>query len=372
LLLLLAFLSAFLGLFTVVDVPDMISWTAAVLAGEFGYWVAILPAAILFLTFFSSGIRTTLTFWLSLAALVLLVQPCVQAWWIARSLPQRLRTAYGDPVRKPRAAHAFSFPALFGPAPAKVTAQKFEFSPKLFLDFYPAQGRTGLSPVVVVIHGGGWDTGERGQVDTLNFELSRAGYAVADISYRLSTQAQWPAQREDSRAAVRYLKAHAAELGVDHHRIVLLGRSAGGQIAEATAYGVPDPDIRGVVGLYAPADLVFAYQNGREDDPIRSPALLRALLGGPPAARKAGYENASSYWLAGPHEPPTLLVHGKLDTLVWYRQSERLTDKLAGLGVKHELLALPWATHGVEYHPQGPSGQLTIYAVEWFLGAVMR
>ena len=68
---------------------------------------------------------------------------------------------------------------------------------------------------------------------------------------------------------------------------MLLGRSAGGQIAEATAYGVPDPDIRGVVGLYAPADLVFAYQYGREDDALRSPALLRTLLGGPPAAQKA-------------------------------------------------------------------------------------
>jgi acetyl esterase/lipase len=372
LLLLLAFLSAFLGLFTVVKVPDLISWTAALLAGEFGYWVAILPAVLLFLTFFSSGIRTTLTFWLSLAAVVLLVQPCVQAWWIARSLPQRLRTAYGDPVRKPRAAEAFSFPALFGPAPAKVAAQKFEFSPKLFLDFYPAQGRSGPAPVVVVVHGGGWDNGERGQIDTLNFELARAGYAVADISYRLSTQAQWPAQREDARAAIHYLKTHAAELGVDHHRIVLLGRSAGGQIAEATAYGVPDPDIRGVVGLYAPADLRFAYQYGREDDALRSPSLLRKFLGGPPAAERANYESASSYLIAGPHEPPTLLIHGKLDTLVWYRQSERLTDKLASLGVKHAFVTLPWATHAVEYHPQGPSGQLTIYALEWFLGAVMR
>jgi len=372
LLLILAFLSAFLGLFTVVKVPEVISWTAALLAGEFGCWVAILPAAILLLTLFSSGIRTTLTFWLALAAVVLLVQPCVQAWWIARSLPQRLRTAYGDPVRKPRAAEAFSFPGLFGAAPAKVAAQKFEFSPKLFLDFYPAQGRVGPAPVVVVIHGGGWDNGERGQIDTLNFELARAGYAVADISYRLSTQAQWPAQRDDARAAVHYLKTHAVELGVDHHRIVLLGRSAGGQIAEATAYGVPDTDVRGVIALYAPADMLFAYQYGREDDALRSPALLRTLLGGPPAAQPASYQSASAYLIAGPHDPPTLLVHGKLDTLVWYRQSERLADKLASLGVKHELVTLPWATHAVEYHPQGPSGQLTIYAIEWFLGAVMR
>jgi acetyl esterase/lipase len=195
---------------------------------------------------------------------------------------------------------------------------------------------------------------------------------VAEISYRLSTQAQWPAQREDTRAAIHYLKAHAAELRVDRHRIVLLGRSAGGQIAEATAYASSDPDIRGVVGLYSPADMLFAYQFGKEDDILRSPFLLRQFLGGPPATAKANFENASSYLIAGPHDPPTLLVHGKLDTLVWYRQSERLADKLAGLGVKHALLSLPWATHAVEYNPAGPSGQLTMYAVEWFLGAVTR
>jgi len=372
LLLLLAFASAFLGLFTVVKVPDVVSWKAAVLAGEFGYWVAIVPAVILFLTLFSGGLRTTLTFWLSLAAVVLLAQPCLHAWWIGRTLPERLRAAFGDPAHPLRAHSAFSFATLFGPAPAPVAARTLEFSPKLSLDFYPAQGRSGLAPLVVVVHGGGWDNGERSEIPELDFELARAGYAVADVSYRLSTQAQWPAQRDDTVAALHYLKAHAVELGVDRRRIVLLGRSAGGQIAEATAYSVPDPDIRGVVGLYSPADMLFAYQYGREDDALRSPLLLRMFLGGPPAAKKANYESASSYLIANPRVPPTLLVHGTLDTLVWYRQSERLTDKLAGLGVKHALVSLPWATHAVEYHQQGPSGQLTIFAVEWFLGAVMR
>jgi acetyl esterase/lipase len=70
--------------------------------------------------------------------------------------------------------------------------------------------------------------------------------------------------------------------------------------------------------------------------------------------------------------PPTLLVHGRLDTLVWYRQSERLAARLAAAGVPHYFLSLPWATHAVEYNLNGPSGQLTAYALAWFLAAVTK
>jgi len=387
LLLLLAFSSAFLGLLTVTKVPEVIPWTAAVLAGEFGYLVAGLPLLLLFSSLFFGGIRATLTFWFSLAAIVLLVQPCLQAWWIARTLPEKLRAAYGDPIRPPRAATPFSFAALFAPKPQPVPFKTLEFAPGLRLDLggagspntqaapqSPPQPPFPLTPrpLILIIHGGGWNTGTRNDIITLDYELVRAGYAVADMSYRLAPAAIWPAQRDDVHAALLYLKSHAASLGIDPHRIILLGRSAGGQIAEATAYSALDPDIRGVVALYSPADMLFAYQYGREDDILKSLALLRGFLGGPPTTAKANYVNASGYFLAGPKSPPTLLVHGKLDTLVWYRQSERLADKLAGFGVKHLLVSLPWATHAVEYNPNGPSGQLAIYSIEWFLGTQFR
>src|SRR6185437_2536684 len=96
--------------------------------------------------------------------------------------------------------------------------------------------------------------------------LAGRGYAVADISYRLAPGAVWPAQRDDVLAAIAGLRGAAGRLGIDPDRIVVFGRSAGGQIAEAAAYWARDPGLRGVAAFYAPADMNFAYAFGREDD----------------------------------------------------------------------------------------------------------
>jgi acetyl esterase/lipase len=127
-----------------------------------------------------------------------------------------------------------------------------------------------------------------------------------------------------------------------------------------------------VIALYGPADLEFAYAYGREDDILKSPRLLRQFLGGSPAEVPAAYASASGIRQVGPAGPPTLLMHGELDPLVWHRQSERLDRRLAELGVPHVFVSLPWATHAFEYNLNGPGGQLATYAVEWFLAAATR
>lgn len=241
----------------------------------------------------------------------------------------------------------------------------------LALDFYRAIGKT-PAPCVVLLHGGGWNGGSRAEIAHFNHWLARLGYAVAAIDYRLAPQSVWPAQRDDTLAALAFLKSHAAELGLDPTRFVLLGRSAGGNIAEAVAYTANDPALRGVIALYAPADLRFAWQYAREDDVLKSPQLLRQFLGGPPEAAPAAYESASGYLHVAKATPPTLLIHGQLDTLVWHRQSERLAAHLAEHGVPHAFVSLPWATHAVEFNLSGPGGQLTTFSVEWFLAAVTR
>jgi acetyl esterase/lipase len=73
-----------------------------------------------------------------------------------------------------------------------------------------------------------------------------------------------------------------------------------------------------------------------------------------------------------PGSPPTLLVHGVIDTLVWVRQSERLSARLSEAGVPNLLVSLPWATHALELNPDSPSGQLASYSTSWFLAAVCR
>lgn len=366
--------AAALGLLTVMKAPEWAPWQASVLAGEYGYWLALAPLAAVLLALPYTGALASLVRIIGVIAVILLVQPCFQAWRIGQRLPAQLRAAFGAPAdaRLARQQAAFRIDDLFGPAPSVVPHETFAYEGHQSLDLYRAQGVRKAAPCVVVIHGGGWNNGDRGQIPTLNYQLARAGFVVADISYQLAPAAIWPAQRDDVQAALAWLKARAIEFEIDPRRFVILGRSAGGQIAEAAAYAAHDPSIRGVVALYAPADMRFAYKYGREDDILHSLALLRQFLGGPPFAAGPAYDSASGYFLASDSSPPTLLVHGKLDSLVWYLQSTRLAERLSAHRVPHYLLTLPWATHAVEYHTQGPSGQLAWFAVHWFVSAVTR
>jgi acetyl esterase/lipase len=337
-----------------------------VLVDQFGYLVAVVPLAAALLAAFLPGSRgapAVAACAAGAAGFALLFQPCVQAWAVGRALPRRLEARFG---RAEIPGPAFSFSALFRGAPGPVPKTTWTYSGSLQLDFYAAIGRS-HAPCIIAIHGGGWDDGDRGQVPQFNDWLARSGYAVAAISYRLAPGATWPAQRDDVSAAVAFVKDHAGEWGVDSSRLVVMGRSAGGQIAEASAYAFHDPAVRGVIALYAPADMNFAYAFSREDDAIKSPSLLRKFLGGTPEEAPAAYESASGILLVGPETPPTLMVHGKIDTLVWHRQSERLSTRLTEARVPNLLVSLPWATHALEYNLGGPSGQLTRYAVAWFL-----
>ena len=107
----------------------------------------------------------------------------------------------------------------------------------------------------------------------------------------------------------------------------MLGRSAGGQIATAAAFGARDPDIRGVISLYAPHDMPFVWSVSREDDALNSAKLMRQYMGGPPdEASRPHYVSASGQLLAGADSPPTLLVHGLLDTVGMRTMGRQFVD----------------------------------------------
>jgi acetyl esterase/lipase len=147
--------------------------------------------------------------------------------------------------------------------------------------------------------------------------------------------------------------------------LTLLGRSAGGQIATATAYGETLPGVRAVVALYACHDMEFVWSIRSEHDALNSHKLMSQFLGGGPDGDDARtrFRSASGEKLVHAHAPPTLLIHGKLDELVWCRHSERLTAELAKAGVPHVFVELPWATHAGEANLHGPSGQLITESV---------
>jgi acetyl esterase/lipase len=366
---------------TALRAPTILVWKTALLVGEFGHflWLLSLLLAVLAWHLDAGGPVANFARWLTLpfclGSGLLLLKPVLQARQVARKLPDRLRRAFG-PVALDRAPFSLTGlrPASGPPVTVSTRVYTRPGTPdELSLDFYAAVRTDGRpAPCVVLIHGGGWFSGGRTELAGLDRWLARRGYAVAAIDYRLAPQHHWPDPADDVGAAITWLRGHADELGLDPQRFVLLGRSAGGQIATAFAYSRSDPVVRGVVSFYGPQDLRFFWKLSRRVDPVLAPEIVREYLGGPPDEAPAAVGSASGYLLATPTSPPTLLVHGSLDILVSPRESERLQARLDQLGVPNALVLLPWGGHAFDYNLGGPGGQLATYALEWFLAAVTK
>lgn len=216
----------------------------------------------------------------------------------------------------------------------------------LLLDVCLPDGK-GPFPAVILVHGGGWTSGDKTSgVDPLFAPLSKAGLGWFSINYRLAPRHPYPAAVEDIEAAIRWVKAHASELNVDRNRLALLGESAGGQlIAMVVVRAKDDTRVAAAVPFYAPVDL--------EADTQRRGGLstsLRALFGrsyevDDQAARLLREASPINFVHAG--LPPFLLVHGTADMSVPYNQSIQMQAKLKAAGVSCDLITIDDGVHGM-------------------------
>jgi acetyl esterase/lipase len=302
-------------------------------------------------------------------AFLLFLSPIIRAYVLARGLNGRFDKAMGTTSTPPfRWTQLFSLP--YGSAlPHHLIYGHADSLPQT-LDFYPSMAR-GKKPCIIVIHGGSWSSGDSRQLPELNKRLTEDGYAVAAINYRLAPRYQFPRQTEDVRSALLYLKQHADELSIDTTSFVLLGRSAGAQIALLAAYTNSDPAIKGVIDFYGPADMVWGYSLPANPLVMDSRKVMADYLGGSYEAVPQQYLSSSPIEFVNSHSVPTLLIHGRQDPLVAYEHSIRLDKKLSDSGVRHFLLTLPWATHGFDFIPTGPGGQLSTWCIERFLQTVI-
>ena len=211
-------------------------------------------------------------------------------------------------------------------------------------------------PLVIWVHGGGWEGGSKH--DCPAKPLLARGYAVASVGYRLSSQAVFPAQIEDCKAAVRWLRAHAGEYGIDPQRIGAWGASAGGQLVAllGTTGGTRRFDVGGdldqssavqcVLDWFGPADFL------RWGDPpltvvMDSPnTALARLLGGPVSTRPELARSASAVYSADKNSAPFLIMHGDHDTTVPLQQSDELATALQKAGVETTFKVVAGAGHG--------------------------
>ncbi len=355
------------------------AWPVGMVVPEIALWLVPLAvcfaAAALWLGRRSRRWLTGITVALCVAAAILLCKPAVQAWQLGRTLDATLDAAFGVPP-VPRPCRPFSLAAAVVPRnPAPVSLETMQYADGLMLDFYRAAGHS-PRPCVVVIHGGSWLHGNRlddGTKRWLNDWLVGLGYAVASIDYRLSPEFKWPAQRDDLLAAIRFLRDHAGDLGIDRDQLVLLGRSAGAQMATATAYAQVIPGVRGIVDIYGPTDFDLTWDAATRPRSLDHRYNLELFLGGSVETARAAYQSASGAMLVTPRAPPTLILHGALDINVFPEQAELLDRKLAAAGVPHALVVLPWAGHAFDFvNFNTPGAQIGRYATERFLASVTR
>jgi len=227
------------------------------------------------------------------------------------------------------------------------------------LDLFIPPGATNPLPLIIWIHGGAWKGGSKEQCPALRY-LER-GYAVASLNYRLSQHAIFPAQIEDCKAAVRWLRAHAKENHLDVNRFAAWGSSAGGHLVAllGTSGGVKEFDVgenltessrvQAVVDWFGPTDFTLMSKYSVPNAPFDHDAAdspESQLIGGAIQQNKEKAAKASPLTYVSKDDPPCLIMHGNKDNLVPYQQSELLRDALQKAGVSVTLKIIEGAGHG--------------------------
>ena len=219
------------------------------------------------------------------------------------------------------------------------------------VDLYlPPSSKKG-NPVIMNIHGGGWKNGVKESQGGFS-TFFKAGYAVANLEYRLTGQATAPAAIEDVRCALIYLIKNAEALHIDKNRIVIMGGSAGGHLAlmggllgndhrfDTNCPGVEDVKVAAIVDKYGITD-VWDWAYGKN---ITSKSATSWL--GDKAKDEKFAASVSPMTYVTKNSPPVFIVHGDADPTVPYQHSVDLYNKLLSLGVKTTFITVPGGLHG--------------------------
>jgi acetyl esterase/lipase len=225
---------------------------------------------------------------------------------------------------------------------------------ELKLDLAMPKEGEGPFPAIICLHGGGWVGGERQQMKGTIEAMAVRGYVAISPDYRLAPQDRFPAQIEDCKAAVRWVRANAEKYHINPQKVGVFGFSAGAHLA--CLLGVTNKDdglegkggnpeqssaVQAVVSFFGPTDFT---------QPVWSDKVLqrhlKPFLGGAAEEKADVYRRASPLAYAGKNAPPFLFVHGTADDIVPIQQSEAMVKKLRQAGVSARLIEVVGEGHG--------------------------
>jgi len=215
------------------------------------------------------------------------------------------------------------------------------------MDIYlPANRNTTNTKVIIMIHGGGWNTGDKADFNEYVDSLKKRepSYAIFNINYRLAnTPDIFPAQELDVKAAVEFIYSKRSEYLISD-KFALIGASAGAHLALLQGYKYSTPvKPKAVIDFFGPTDLVALYNN--PPNPLVQPQLL-TVIGGTPTTNNTLYTQSSPINFVSAQSPPTMILHGGIDIVVSPSQSVALDTKLFISAVIHQYIFYPTEGHG--------------------------
>ncbi|PXX42668.1 alpha/beta hydrolase [Undibacterium pigrum] len=241
----------------------------------------------------------------------------------------------------------------------------------LQLDLYlPAQAKgAGFRvnpdrPAIVLVHGGGWRSGSRDNLGAMAIRLAERGYVCAAISYRLSTEARYPAAIHDVKAAVRWMRSHASSYYINPHQIAVAGGSAGGQIAalvgvtndmasfdmqaggsivSSVVSSTVSSAVQAVINIDGLSDFTSEEARRYEDDPSKKTTAAGAWLGGSYAEKTAVWKEASPLTHVSKDTPPFLFISSAQKRFSLGR--EEMMEKMKAMGIVTKHVQLPDTPH---------------------------
>jgi acetyl esterase/lipase len=233
----------------------------------------------------------------------------------------------------------------------------------------------GPFPTIVFLHGGGWKAGNYRDMRGFIGAVAAMGYVGVTVQYRLVPAAHFPAQIEDCKTAVRWLRANAAKYHVRQDRMGAVGFSAGGHLA--CLLGVTDKSdglegagnldqsskVQAVVSVFGPTDF-----STRDWDPNLERDVIAPFLGGSFTDKPDVYKKASPISYVKKDAPPFLFFHGDSDTIVPVDQTRRLAEKLRSVGASAEAVILAGEHHGFS----GPNNEKSLKQMMEFLAARLK
>ena len=318
---------------------------------------------------------------LSVSAIALGLIPLVQA--------RQLAQVRGVPLDLKRYVHAQVDTEGPGQADRTVPYATVDGGRVLSLDVYlPSPRPATPGRPLLVLHGGFWAAGQRGEASLASRALADRGFTVFDVEYRIAPQPNWQTALGDVKCAIGWVKQHATtdDWNIDSKKVALLGRSAGAHLALMAAYtaaaddlpsscpsggvagGAPvDTSVEAVISLYGPTDLAWAYAHPANLHVADSPQKLRAFLGDAPDREPERYRAMSPTERVTAAAPRTLLAQGGRDQFVTPEQMDRLAARLAAAGVPHETLFIPYAQHAFDFVPGSFSSQILDATLQAFL-----